>query len=98
MPAARRQCVTGCDVKGVVTDSRKEWLFHSADGLRHRAACAKPTTGWRIYGTREIAGHWWRRNAAARIHAQAGFDQCPRVRMAGGLVNLLDRSDLHDLP
>ena len=98
MPAARRHCVTGGDVKGVVTDGSKEWLFRCADGLRDRAACAKPTTGGRIYGTGEIADHGRRRNAAARIHAQAGRDQRPRVRMAGGPVNLLDRSDLHNIP
>lgn len=98
MPAARRQCVTGCDMKGVVTDNFKWRLLNPADRFRYRAARAKPTTGWRVYGTGKIAGHRRRRNAATRVHAQAGFDQCPRIWMAGGPVNLLDRSDLHDLP
>ena len=98
MPATRRHCVTGCDVTGVVTDGCKGRLFRCANGLRDRAACAKPTTGGRIYGTGEIADHRCGHNATARIHAQAGRDQSPRVRMAGGPINLFDRSDLHDLP
>ena len=97
MPAARRHGVTGCDVEGVVTDGGEEWLVLCADRLRDGAACAKPTTGRGIYGTGEIAHHGRRRNAAARIHAQAGRDQRPRVRMAGAPVDLLDRSDLDNL-
>jgi hypothetical protein len=98
VPATQRQCVTGSKVKGVVTDNFKWWLLNPADGLRDRAARAKSAPGRRVYGTGKITGHWWRRDAAARVHAQAGCDQCPRVRMAGRPVNLLDRSDLHDLP
>ena len=98
MTAARRHGVTGCDVKGVVTDGGEEWLVRCADGLRDGAARAKPTTGRGIYGTGEIAHHGRRRNAAARSHALAGRDQRPPVRMAGGPVILLDRCDLVYLP
>lgn len=97
MSAQRRQGMTGCDMKGAITDGRKQRLSCFANGLRDRAAGAKPTPGWRIYGTGEIADQRWRRNAATRIHAQAGRYQCPRIRVAGGLIDLFDRSNLHNL-